>query len=138
MSDVFGNLYLQMIGTSISLQNADLVLYPSVTICSDHDVARWNRDVQGNVLYDSSSSDQEIFNLTHTPDMSDVLLSLNQTYGPITNMSEIILTGNTSSFIGTPTAMEKRDIFCHLNINILYLIIIQCLLYGKVSQQTCE
>ena len=103
-----------MIGTSVSLQNSEQVLYPSVTICLNHEVAQF----QGDTLYDSSDSNQQIFNLSHTPDLSDVLNSLSQSYGPITNMSYIIIAPNTSSFIETSTAVEKRDIFCHPYIHV--------------------
>ena len=98
-----------MIGTSVSLQNSEQVLYPSVTICLNHYIAKF----QGDILHDSSDSNKQIFNLSHTPDLSDVLNSLSQSYGPITNMSYISIAPNTSSFIGPSTAVEKRDVFCH-------------------------
>ena len=93
-----------MIGTSVSLQNSEKVLYPSLTVCLNHEVAIFN----GEALYDSSESDKELFNLTHTPDMSDVLISIRQYYGPITNMSYIYLFPNMSSFIVSQIAEDQR------------------------------
>ena len=95
-------------GTSVSLENSEQVLYPSVTICSNDDVAFW-------ILNDSDSNLQ---NLSHTPDLSDVLNSLSQSYGPIENMSYIYIVPNTSDFIGPSTAVVKRDIFCHPYIHV--------------------
>ena len=92
-----------MIGTSVSLQNSGKVLYPSVTVCLNHPVAIFN----GEALYDSSESAKELFNLTHTHDMSDVLLSIRQNYGPITNMSNIYLAPNMSSFIVSQSDEEQ-------------------------------
>ena len=95
-----------MIGTSVSLQNSGKVLYPSVTVCLNHPVAIFN----GEALYDSSESAKELFNLTHTHDMSDVLLSIRQNYGPITNMSNIYLAPNMSSFIESQSVEEQSAI----------------------------
>ena len=95
-----------MIGTSVSLQNSEKVQYPSVTVCLNHEVAFFN----GEALYDSSESDKELFNLTHTPDMSDVLMSIRQYYGPITNMSYIYLFPNMSSFIVSQSAEDQSAI----------------------------
>ena len=85
-----------MIGTTISLQNTEQVLYPSVTICLSNPY--WVAEFHGDKLYDSSKNitEQEIFNLTHTPDMNDVLHSLTQPFGPITNRSYILIISNSS------------------------------------------
>ena len=106
-----------MMGTSVSLENSEQVLYPSVTICLNEGVAYWHLQ-QGDNLYDGDWSNEQIFNLSHTPDLSDVLNSLSQSYGPIENMSYIYIVPNTSDFIGPSTAVEKRDIFCHPYIHV--------------------
>ena len=67
------------------LQNSEKVLYPSVTVCLNHEVAIFNREALLDGL--DESDNPKLFNLTHTTDMSDVLLSVRQNYGPITNMS---------------------------------------------------
>ena len=105
-----------MMGTSVSLENSEQVLYPSVTICLNDEVAFWH--LQDDILYDMTDSNQQIFNLSHTPDLSDMLNYIIQSYGPIENMSYIDIDPNTSGFIGPSTAVEKRDIFCHPYIHV--------------------
>ena len=103
----------QVIGTSVSLQNSEKVQYPSVTVCLNHEVAIFN----GEALLDGldESDNPKLFNMTHTTDMSDVLLSVRQNYGPITNMSCTYITPNISSFFVSQCAEEESATFRRSN-----------------------
>ena len=99
-----------MIGTSIHLKNSDHVLYPSVTICSENIVASFCvKDMNCDSEKKLVDSQNQAFTLEQSPDLSDMLIELSNTYGPIKNMS--ILTVNSTN------VATKSYLYSHYAIN---------------------
>ena len=99
-----------MIGTSIHLKNSDHVLYPSVTICSESIVASFcvneiNCDSEEKLV----DSQNQAFTLAQNPDLSDMLLELSNTHGPIKNMSKLVVDSTnvaTKSYVYSHYAID--------------------------------
>ena len=99
-----------MIGTSIYVNNSNLIQYPSMTVCRQPGVATYKGgnvlEVGGVYYYKGSAGNKEndtisLHSIDHTPDLSDLLAEIRIT----------IQESNITTFSINHTDMDIRDLF---------------------------
>ena len=73
-----------MIGTSISMQNSNLMLFPSITVCRQPGIAHYKDGDMleaGSLYYKDTTNTTNPYSLAHTPDLSDLLAQIKTKHG---------------------------------------------------------